>query len=80
MLSLLSWRCCREQAVYKFSAIAASLGVTVLAIAAVHYRFTWHARQGGEIPYAEAVATFLLTIGGVVSPLHTPARHCLAGC
>ena len=51
---------------YKVSAIAASVGVTALAIAAVHYRFSWHIRDGAEIPIAEAVATLLLTVGGVV--------------
>ena len=58
---------CRQQTIYKVSAIAASLGVTALAIAAVHYRFSWHAREGGAFPTLEACATLLLTIGGVVS-------------
>ena len=52
---------------YKVSAIAASVGVTALAIAAVYYRFSWHMRDGAEFPTLEAVATLLLTIGGVVS-------------
>ena len=54
---------------YKVSAIAASVGVTALAIAAVHYRFSWHIRDGAEFPIAEAVATLLLTVGGVVRAL-----------
>jgi len=49
------------------SAIAASIGVTALAIAAVHYRFSWHVRDGADFPTLEAVATLLLTVGGVVS-------------
>jgi beta-carotene 3-hydroxylase len=56
----------RQQTIYKVSAIAASLGVTALAIAAVHYRFSWHARDNGAFPTLEACATLLLTIGGVV--------------
>ena len=53
--------------VYKVSAIAASLGVTSLAVAAVWLRFHWHMEAGGEFPWAEAAATLLLTIGGAVS-------------
>ena len=58
---------CRHQLTYKFAAIGASLGVTALAICAVHYRFAWHMQNGGEVPWAEAVLTILLTFGGVVS-------------
>ena len=57
---------CREQMTYKVSAIAASVGVTALAIAAVYYRFSWHMRDGAEFPTIEAIATLLLTVGGVV--------------
>lgn len=53
--------------VYKVSAIAASLGVTSLAVTAVYLRFHWHMQAGGEFPWAEAAATLLLTIGGAVS-------------
>jgi thiol:disulfide interchange protein len=53
--------------VYKVSAIAASLGVTSLAVAAVWLRFHWHMEAGGDFPWAEAAATLLLTIGGAVS-------------
>ena len=56
----------REQMTYKVSAIAASIGVTALAIAAVHYRFSWHIRDGADFPTLEALATLLLTVGGVV--------------
>ena len=58
---------CREQTVYKISAIAASAAVIALAVGAVHYRFMWHMKQGHEFPTAEALATFCLTIGGIVS-------------
>lgn len=61
----------REQTVYKVSAIAASAAVIALAVGAVHYRFAWHMKQGHEFPTSEALATFCLTIGGIVShPLH----------
>jgi beta-carotene 3-hydroxylase len=56
----------REQMVYKVSAIAASLGVTSLAVAAVWLRFHWHMEAGGDFPWAEAAATLLLTIGGAI--------------
>lgn len=62
---------CRHQLTYKIAAISASLGVTSLAILAVHYRFAWHMDNGGEVPWLEAACTILLTFGGVVS-------HCLA--
>ena len=58
---------CRHQLTYKIAAISASLGVTSLAILAVHYRFAWHMENGGDVPWAEAAATILLTFGGVVS-------------
>lgn len=58
---------CRHQLTYKIAAISASLGVTSLAIVAVHYRFAWHMRNGGDVPWAEAALTILLTFGGVVS-------------
>lgn len=57
----------RHQLTYKIAAISASLGVTSLAILAVHYRFAWHMQNGGDVPYLEAAATILLTFGGVVS-------------
>ena len=57
----------REQTVYKVSAIAASAAVIALAVGAVHYRFAWHMKQGHEFPTSEALATFCLTIGGIVS-------------
>lgn len=57
----------REQVVYKISAIAASLGVTSLAIAAVYYRFAWHMDRTVEFPWVEAAATLALTIGGAIA-------------
>lgn len=58
---------CREQWIYKVSAIAASLGVTSLAVVAVYYRFAWHMdSSGGDFPWVEAAATLALTIGGAV--------------
>lgn len=72
--------------VYKVSAIAASLGVTSLAVAAVWLRFHWHMEAGGDFPWAEAAATLLLTIGGAVSvtglgsmSLHRPVVACSRG-
>ena len=58
---------CREQTTYKVAAIAASAGVTAMAISAVYFRFTWNMRDGSEFPMLEAAATLLLTFGGVVS-------------
>jgi len=58
---------CRHQLTYKVAAISASLGVTSLAVLAVHYRFAWNLNNGGEFPFLEAALTMLLTFGGVVS-------------
>lgn len=57
---------CRHQLTYKVAAMSASLGITALAVAAVHYRYAWHIRNGGEVPITEAVCTILLVFGGVV--------------
>ncbi|BDA45578.1 beta-carotene 3-hydroxylase, chloroplastic (Fragment) [Coccomyxa sp. Obi] len=56
----------REQTTYKIAAIAASTGVTAMAITAVYFRFTWNMRDGVDFPTLEAAATLLLTFGGVV--------------
>jgi hypothetical protein len=51
------------------SAIAATLGIGSLAVAAIYYRFAMHmAASGGEFPLGEAAATLLLTMGGAVCP------------
>ena len=64
----LNWlHVCREQTIYKVSAIAASAAIIALAVGAVHYRFMWHMKQGHEFPTAEALATFCLVLGGIVS-------------
>ena len=54
--------------------------MVALAIGAVHYRFVWHMKQGHEFPTAEALATFCLTIGGIVSmPFAFLAMHFMVG-
>ena len=55
----------REQLVYKFSAIAATVGIVALAAFAVHARFSWM-REEGDVPATEAAATMLLALGGMV--------------
>ena len=58
------------------SAVAASLGVASLAVAAVYYRFVWHLQEaGGDFPMGEAAATLLLTLGGAVSPEPYASSH-----
>lgn len=57
----------REQLIYKFSAIAATIGVTSLAVLATYLRFYWHVQDVGEVPWEELVATLALVGGGVVS-------------
>jgi beta-carotene 3-hydroxylase len=47
------------------AAIAATVGVTSLAIVAVHFRFAF-SRDGADVPTSEAVATMLLVLGGAV--------------
>lgn len=71
---------CREQTIYKVSAIAASAAVIALAVGAVHYRFMWHMKHGHDFPTAEALATFCLTIGGIVSDFRTGLYDCVCDC
>lgn len=59
----------REQQFYKLAAVAATLGVTGLAILATYLRFYWHLRDAGEMPWGELVATLALVGGGVVRVL-----------
>lgn len=61
----------REQSTYKFAAVAATTGITAMAITAVYLRFTWHIKEGADFPMLEAAATLLLTFGGVVRTTHT---------
>lgn len=56
----------RERAVYQAAAIAASTGVTALAIFATYYRISWHLAHGEAFPYEELGATLLLVLGGMV--------------
>jgi beta-carotene 3-hydroxylase len=55
----------KEQMSYQGAAIAASVGVSFLAIAATVVRFQWHAETEGDVPVAEVAATLLLVLGGV---------------
>ena len=43
----------REQITYQFSALAATLGVSALAIVATYLRFEWHMEADGVIPWME---------------------------
>ncbi|KAG1657316.1 hypothetical protein FOA52_008044 [Chlamydomonas sp. UWO 241] len=57
----------REQASYQLAAIAASSGVTALAIMATYFRFQWHMEEVGveaTLPLAEVFATLSLVAGG----------------
>jgi len=55
----------REQQFYKLAAVAASLGVSGLAILATYLRFYWHLRDAGEMPWGELAGTVALVAGGV---------------
>nr|AEN25578.1 beta carotene hydroxylase [Dunaliella salina] len=55
----------REQQLYKLAAVAASLGVTGLAILATYLRFYWHIQDVGEMPWGELWATLALVGGGM---------------
>lgn len=69
-------RACREQMVYKVSAIAATVGVTSLAIVATWLRFSWHLQTDGEVPWVEMAATLTLVAGGMVSLMTGAGRSC----
>jgi hypothetical protein len=47
-----------------FTAIAASLGVTSIAIVATYLRFTWHIQDDGVFPWAEMFGTLALVADG----------------
>ena len=55
-----------EKTTYRIAAIAASIGVTSLAIVAVHARFAYGRPDGADVPASEALATMLLAGGGAV--------------
>ena len=42
---------------YQFSALAATLGVSALAVAATYLRFEWHMEADGVIPWTEVSLT-----------------------
>lgn len=56
----------KEQMFYQASAIAASVGVTSVAVIATALRFYWHMEDGSDFPTAEFLATLTLIAGGVV--------------
>jgi beta-carotene 3-hydroxylase len=63
-------RCsCRDQALYKVSAIATSSGITAIAITAVYVRFAWHLDDPQDFPWFDMWCTLSLTVGGVVGGL-----------
>uniref|UniRef100_A0A7S0S1S3 beta-carotene 3-hydroxylase n=1 Tax=Chlamydomonas leiostraca TaxID=1034604 RepID=A0A7S0S1S3_9CHLO len=55
----------REQSTYKYAAIAATAGVTGIAVLTTWLRFYWHLRDDGVMPWGELAATLSLVAGGV---------------
>lgn len=55
-----------EQATYQVSAVAASLGVTFLAVLATYTRFFYHLPQDRGFPQLEFALTLLLVFGGMI--------------
>eukprot|EP00877_Chromochloris_zofingiensis_P007735 jgi/Chrzof1/3214/Cz12g16080.t1_CHYB[v5.2] len=55
----------RQQLTYQGSAIAASLGVGALAVAATHYKFSYHMPSESPFPWLDMAGTLALVIGGV---------------
>jgi ABC-type transport system involved in cytochrome c biogenesis permease subunit len=51
------------------AAVAATMGVTALAVVATYLRFEWHLEEDGDIPWLEVMATLTLVAGGVVSAI-----------
>lgn len=65
---------CREQLMYRTSAIAASALFIGMAVAATYYRFFFHAR--GAFPLTEFWCSLLFIGGGMVRPpLHKLLRR-----
>lgn len=56
----------REQATYKYAAVAASIGVGALAVGATALRIGWHLQQGDNFPVIDLTGTLLLIFGGIV--------------
>lgn len=56
----------QQQFTYQASAVAASIGVGTLAVAATYYRFSWHMRGSEAFPWIEMGCTLLLVLGGVI--------------
>ncbi|PIA49236.1 hypothetical protein AQUCO_01300228v1 [Aquilegia coerulea] len=54
-----------ERFTYLIAAVMSSLGITSMAILAVYYRFSWQ-MEGGDIPVAEMLGTFFLSVGAAV--------------
>ena len=55
-----------EAAVYKGSAIAATVLLTSVATFATYARIKWHMEGGGDFPVVDLAATLLLVFGGMV--------------
>ncbi|GLC71561.1 hypothetical protein PLESTF_001135500 [Pleodorina starrii] len=55
----------KEAMTYQVSAIATTVLILSIAIAATYYRFVWHADTPGEVPLDEVAATLLLVFGGI---------------
>ncbi|KAF9615570.1 hypothetical protein IFM89_024659 [Coptis chinensis] len=54
-----------ERSTYLIAALMSSFGITSLAILSVYYRFSWQ-MEGGDIPVAEMLGTFALSVGAAV--------------
>lgn len=56
---------CRQQLTYQVSAIAATTGVSALAILATYYKFSLMTAPDSPFPWLDMVGTLALVIGGV---------------
>ncbi|KAF9601659.1 hypothetical protein IFM89_021181, partial [Coptis chinensis] len=54
-----------KRSTYLIAALMSSFGITSLAILSVYYRFSWQ-MEGGDIPVAEMLGTFALSVGAAV--------------
>lgn len=58
---------CRQQLTYQMSAIAATTGVSALAVLATYYKFSHHMTgPDAAFPWADMAGTLALVFGGVV--------------